>query len=80
MRDLVDFIARALVDHPEEIEVRELDRGRRIELRVASSDLGMMIGRKGQTAKAMRTLLQAGAREGRGPELDISDGSETSTE
>lgn len=80
MRDLVDFIARALVDHPEEIEVRELDRGRRIELRVSPSDLGKMIGRKGQTAKAMRALLQAGAREGRGPELDISDGSETSTE
>jgi predicted RNA-binding protein YlqC (UPF0109 family) len=72
MRELIHFIAQALVDHPEGVEVRETESGRRLELKVAEEDLGRIIGRKGRTAQAMRTLLKvaAGGRGG-GPALDI---------
>ncbi|OGL43204.1 MAG: RNA-binding protein [Candidatus Schekmanbacteria bacterium RBG_16_38_11] len=63
MKDFVNFLAQALVDNPEKIEVKELGEGRTtvIELRVAPEDLGKIIGRKGRTVKAMRTLLNAAA-------------------
>jgi predicted RNA-binding protein YlqC (UPF0109 family) len=72
MKELIHFIAQALVDHPEGVEVRETESGRRLELKVAQEDLGRIIGRKGRTAQAMRTLLKvaAGGRGG-GPSLDI---------
>jgi predicted RNA-binding protein YlqC (UPF0109 family) len=61
MRDLVDFIAKSLVDDPESVRVRthERDRETFIELEVAQPDLGKVIGRQGRTARAIRTLLQA---------------------
>jgi uncharacterized protein len=61
MKDLVAAIARALVDHPDEVQVRAVD-GEQVtvlELRVHPDDLGKVIGRQGRTAKAIRTLLGA---------------------
>jgi len=63
MRELVLFIARALVDKPNEVEVREIEGEKTtvLELKVAPEDLGKVIGRQGRTARAMRTLLNAAA-------------------
>lgn len=63
MKDLIEQIAKALVDFPEEVHVREVDGERTtvLELRVAKSDLGKVIGKQGQTARAMRTILSAAA-------------------
>jgi predicted RNA-binding protein YlqC (UPF0109 family) len=65
MKDLVSFIARALVDKPEEVRVDEVDAEGMIleELRVAQDDLGKVIGKQGRTARAIRTLLNASARK-----------------
>ena len=61
MKELVEAIARALVDHPDEVKVNSVDGSQVIvlELRVHPEDLGKVIGRQGRTAKAMRTLLGA---------------------
>ena len=61
MKDLVEAIAKALVDHPEQVQVRSVD-GEQVtvlELRVHPDDLGKVIGRQGRTAKSMRTILGA---------------------
>jgi predicted RNA-binding protein YlqC (UPF0109 family) len=62
MKELVEIIATALVDHPEDVQVRSLEGSQVIvlELRVHPEDLGKVIGRQGRTAKAIRTLLGAG--------------------
>jgi predicted RNA-binding protein YlqC (UPF0109 family) len=59
--ELVEMIAKALVDKPEEVSVRpvEGEQVRVLELRVDPSDLGKIIGKKGRTAKSIRTLLGA---------------------
>ncbi|MGA7743449.1 MAG: KH domain-containing protein [Polyangia bacterium] len=61
MRDLVLYLARALVEHPDEVAVEEIEEqdGTVFELKVAESDLGRVIGRQGRTAKALRTVLSA---------------------
>ena len=61
MRELIEFIAKALVDSPEEVSVSEVEGEVTsvIELRVAKADLGKVIGKEGRTARAMRTLLTA---------------------
>ena len=61
MRDLVEDIAKALVDIPEEVGVREVqgEQVTLLELRVAPSDLGKVIGKQGRTARSLRTLLVA---------------------
>ncbi len=61
MKDFVAFLAQSLVGNPDKIEVKELGEGktRVIELKVAQEDLGRIIGRKGRTVKAIRTLLDA---------------------
>jgi predicted RNA-binding protein YlqC (UPF0109 family) len=61
MKDLIDYVARNLVDKPDEVEVREVPAGGELvlELRVAVDDLGKVIGRQGRTARAIRTLLAA---------------------
>ena len=61
MKDLISYIARALVDNPEEVEVTEVegDRTSVLELKVAKEDLGKVIGKQGRTARAMRTILSA---------------------
>ena len=68
MKELVDFIARTLADEPEEIEVHAAE-DRVIELRLAPEDVGKIIGRRGKTAKAIRTLLAA---SGEGWDVDIA--------
>jgi uncharacterized protein len=61
MKDLVLYIAKALVDHPEQVEVNEIEGEQTsvIELKVAKDDLGKVIGKQGRTARAMRTILSA---------------------
>jgi uncharacterized protein len=61
MKDLIKYMAQALVDHPEQVEVSEVigEQTSVIELRVAKEDLGKVIGKQGRTAKAMRTILSA---------------------
>ena len=61
MKDLILFIAKALVDKPDEVEVEDFDEdGTTVyELTVAEDDLGKVIGKQGRTARAMRQLLQA---------------------
>lgn len=61
MKELIRYIAKSLVDNPEEVDVTETDNGQTvvIELRVGKSDLGKVIGRQGKTAKAIRIILGA---------------------
>ncbi|HIS07373.1 RNA-binding protein [Lachnoclostridium sp. An196] len=63
MRELVEVLAKALVDHPEEVVVteKETEKATVIELRVASSDMGKVIGKQGRIAKAIRSLVKAAA-------------------
>ena len=74
LKELVIYLARALVDEPDQVEVQTLEEDRAIvlELSVAPDDLGKVIGREGRTARAMRTLLSATPiRENRRVVLDI---------
>ncbi|MGF1466042.1 MAG: KH domain-containing protein [Sandaracinaceae bacterium] len=74
MTELVDYIARSLVDDPEAVQVEAIegDRALILELTVAPKDLGKVIGKDGRTARAMRTLLAAtGARYRRRAVLEI---------
>jgi hypothetical protein len=61
MKDLVTFIARALVDNPDDVSVNEIEGEQTsvIELRVAKDDLGKIIGKHGRTAQSIRTILSA---------------------
>ena len=61
MKELVEAISKALVDHPEDVQVRVVEGEQVIvmELRVHPTDLGKVIGRQGRTAKSMRTILGA---------------------
>lgn len=75
MRELVEYVARALVDEPDEVRVEERPgTSTFVVLTVAPDDLGRMIGRQGRTAKALRTLVAAKASlEGRSATLEIRD-------
>jgi len=61
MKDLIEYIAKVLVDSPDQVRVTELEGKQTsvIELRVAKEDLGKVIGKQGRTARAMRTILGA---------------------
>jgi hypothetical protein len=61
MKELITYIAKALVDKPELVEVSEVEGEQTsvIELKVAKEDLGKVIGKQGRTARAMRTILSA---------------------
>ncbi len=61
MKDLIKYIARALVDKPEQVSVSEVEGNQTsvLELKVAKEDLGKVIGKQGRTARAMRTILSA---------------------
>src|SRR3954463_6715378 len=67
LRELVDYMARGLVDHPEEVEVEEIAEPDALvfELKVAEQDLGKVIGKQGRTAKALRTILSAASAKTR---------------
>ena len=74
MKEFIEQIVRALVDNPGMVDVREVEGSRTTvyELRVGDGDLGKVIGKQGQTAKAMRTLLAAAAaRQGKRAVLEI---------
>ncbi|HYH06642.1 MAG TPA: KH domain-containing protein [Thermoanaerobaculia bacterium] len=76
MRELIEFLAKSLVDNPDEVKTRtyERDSGTVVELEVAPADLGKVIGRQGRTARAIRTLLTAaGQKTRRRYSLDIVD-------
>ena len=61
MKDLIGYIARALVDNPDQVVVSEVEGSQTsvLELQVAKEDLGKVIGKQGRTARAMRTILSA---------------------
>ena len=74
MRELVEFLARELVDDPGSVSVTESadQRGTLLTVRVAPDDMGKVIGRGGRTARALRTLVRvAGTREGVGTMVEI---------
>ena len=74
MKELVEEIARALVDHPEQVDVREVDGERVVvfELRLNQTDIGKVIGKSGRTITAIRTLLtSAAAKQGKRAMLEI---------
>jgi uncharacterized protein len=76
LRDVVDVVAKALVDHPESVRVTEHERRGMtvLELNTAPGDLGKIIGRQGRTAAALRTLVAVTAeRHGKRAQLDIRD-------
>lgn len=63
MKELVEIIAKSLVDHPDEVVVTETETDKAIvvELRVASDDMGKVIGKQGRIAKSIRTVVKAAA-------------------
>jgi len=74
MKDLVELVAKSLVDHPDKVNVTQLDGEQTtiLELRVDPSDLGKVIGRQGRTARALRTILgAAGMKQRRRYSLEI---------
>ncbi len=74
MKELTEYIAKSLVDHPEEVVVGEVRHGNRVtlELNVAKDDMGRVIGRGGRVANAIRTLLRVAAeRDGCQATLDV---------
>jgi predicted RNA-binding protein YlqC (UPF0109 family) len=76
VKELVEFIAKSLVDDPEAVSVVECprDRGTVLELRVAPEDMGKVIGRQGRIAKAIRAVVKAGGtRQGKNYFVEIVD-------
>ncbi len=74
MKDFVEYIVKSIVDNPDAVDVKEIEGSRTTvyELRVDQSDLGKVIGKAGNTAKSIRTLLAAGAaRQGKRAVLEI---------
>ena len=73
MRDVVSYLARALVDEPDRVTVEELRgaRGVTYEVRAAPDDVGKLIGRGGRTVKALRKVVKAVAPEGRRVEVEV---------
>ena len=76
MKELVEVIAKALVEHPEEVVVTQKQEGKniRISLSVAPSDMGKVIGRQGRIAKSIRAVVKAAsAVDGTRVDVDITD-------
>ena len=75
MKELIEFIARSLVDRPEEVIVKQSGGNRvRIELSVAKEDMGRVIGKGGKVANSIRALLRVAAeREGKQATLDVTE-------
>ena len=74
MKELVEVIAKSLVDHPEDVRVEEKQEDRQVTLKlhVDEDDMGKVIGRQGRIAKAMRTVVKAAAtRENKKVSVDI---------
>jgi predicted RNA-binding protein YlqC (UPF0109 family) len=76
MKALVEYIAKSLVENPDEVEVREIQNGNRVrlELNVAKEDMGRVIGKNGRVANSIRTLLRVAAeRENKQATLDVME-------
>lgn len=76
MRSLIEYVAQSLVDHPEEVRVREIRKGSAVSiaLHVAKDDMGRVIGKNGRVANAIRILLRvAAARQGLRATLDVEE-------
>jgi len=77
MKEFVEYIARYLVDHPDEVQVNQIESEKTtiLELSVADGDVGKVIGKKGQTVNAIRTLLTAASakRGGKRTVLELND-------
>ena len=74
MKEFIEYIVKHLVDNPDAVKVNEIDGERTVvfELRVGDGDMGKVIGRRGQTAKSLRTLLAAAsAKNGKRAVLEI---------
>ncbi len=74
MKELIEYIARSLVEHPDKVDVRESGGGDRVrlELSVAPDDMGRVIGKGGRVANAIRAILRVAAeREGKQVTLDV---------
>jgi predicted RNA-binding protein YlqC (UPF0109 family) len=74
MKDLIEFMVKALVDDPSEVSLTEISGGKVtiFELRVAKSDIGKVIGKRGRTAGAIRTIINAvSTKQGKRAELEI---------
>ena len=74
MKDLIEYIVKALVDNPDKVSVKEIAGEKSIiyELRVGEGDLGKVIGKEGRTAKAIRTIITAAAmKQGKRTVLEI---------
>lgn len=74
MKELLEYVARALVDNPEEVSVSQVEGERSIilELKVAPDDMGKIIGKNGRIAEALRTIVNAAAKkEGKRISIDI---------
>lgn len=76
MKDLLEFLARSLVDNPDEVRVEEIESedGVLLRLTVAKEDVGKVIGKQGRIARALRTVVKASAvRDGRQATVEIVD-------
>ena len=76
MKALIEYIAKSLVENPDQVEVRETQNGSRIhlELSVAKEDMGRVIGKNGRVANSIRTLLRVAAeRDGKQATLDVME-------
>lgn len=74
MKDLIEFIVKALVDDPSEVAITEIngDKVTIYELRVAQADIGKVIGKRGRTANSIRTIISAvSTKQGKRAELEI---------
>jgi len=74
MKDLVEFIVKALVDHPEEVKVSEVEGEQSViyEIRVSQEDMGKIIGKQGRIARAIRTIVKAaGVKRGKKTAVEI---------
>ncbi len=74
MKALLEYLVKQLVEHPEEVQVQEVETQREtvLELRVASSDTGKVIGKNGRIAQALRTVVKAAAlKDGRRVSVEI---------
>jgi len=74
MKALIEFVAKSLVEHPDEVHVHESGNGSRVrlELTVAKDDMGRVIGKSGKVANSIRTLLRVAAeRKGKQATLDV---------
>ena len=76
MKALIEYIAKSLVENPDQVEVREIQTGNRVrlELSVAKEDMGRVIGKNGRVANSIRTLLRVAAeRDGKQASLDVME-------